>query len=456
MLLAHPVRGWLTVIGWIAGLTAAAFFVAELVLSLIALNNASFESTRWQGTLLLWAILLVCVVINIFISGALPAIEVIVLIIHILGFFGLLVPLVYLTPAHNSAREVFTTFNNGGNWSSQALAFFIGLQGNALAFVGTDSAVHVRAREAHERARLRLADVRGSQECQHRRGSIYGAQHRHQRRPRLRHALRRAVQRHGHCGRHGELVGLPLHPDFCRRRGLQCRRHHHDKHHRRAGVLQCSGQLGRCFSHDVVFRSRPRPALLALPEHGMCAHPAHAHPRAEELQIDKRTTIPVVAILLVAILSALLALINIGSYTAFNDITSLVLEGFYISYLMAVGLLLWRRMRGDIRSPDNTTLTSFGSASNAPSESISCTNLTWGPWRVKGVWGVVNNAVACSYLVVLIFFSFWPNTVPVTPANMNFAVLIIGSIILFSIAYYLIWAKRSYTGPIVEVDLHTL
>jgi hypothetical protein len=44
---------------------------------------------------------------------------------------------------HNSAKDIFTTFNNGGNWSSVPLAFFIGLQGNALCFVGTDSAVHV-------------------------------------------------------------------------------------------------------------------------------------------------------------------------------------------------------------------------------------------------------------------------------------------------------------------------
>jgi hypothetical protein len=67
----------------------------------------------------------------------------VILIIHILGFFGIIIPLVYLTPNHNSAKDVFLMFNNYGGWSSKALAFFIGLQGNALAFVGTDSPVHV-------------------------------------------------------------------------------------------------------------------------------------------------------------------------------------------------------------------------------------------------------------------------------------------------------------------------
>jgi choline transport protein len=132
------------VIGWIAALTAVSYFVIDLSLQFVALNEAgTFHRQGWHGTLFLWASLLLCVIINIFISSALPTIEVIVLIFHVLGFFGILIPLVYLTPSHNSAKYVFTTFNNGGGWSSTALAFFIGLQGNALCFVGTDSAVHV-------------------------------------------------------------------------------------------------------------------------------------------------------------------------------------------------------------------------------------------------------------------------------------------------------------------------
>jgi choline transport protein len=133
------------VIGWIAALTSTCFFVSDLVLQLVSLNDAdgSFQREGWHTTLLLWAILLLCVFINIFISGALPTIEVFVLVVHVLGFFGILVPLVYLSGTYNSAKQVFTTFSNSGKWPTQTLAFFVGLQGNALAFVGTDSVVHV-------------------------------------------------------------------------------------------------------------------------------------------------------------------------------------------------------------------------------------------------------------------------------------------------------------------------
>lgn len=144
--------------------------------------------------------------------------------------------------------------------------------------------------------------------------------------------------------------------------------------------------------------------------------------------------------------AALLALINIGNTTAFNDIISLVLEGFYLSYLIAIGLLLWRRVRGDIAE--------LAPESQPTSESFN-PRMTWGPWRVKGVLGIANNVIACAYLVVLSFFSFWPSVLPVTTVNMNYAVLVTGFVIIFSIMYYLIWARRIYHGPIVEVELHT-
>ena len=39
---------------------------------------------------------------------------------------------------------------------------------------------------------------------------------------------------------------------------------------------------------------------------------------------------------------------------------------------------------------------------------------------------------------------------------MNWAGVVTGSVAAFSVAYYLLFAKKSYTGPIVEVDPHVL
>jgi choline transport protein len=128
----------------------------------------------------------------------------------------------------------------------------------------------------------------------------------------------------------------------------------------------------------------------------------------------------------------------------------MVLQGFYLSYLLAIGLLLWRRLRGDLDNPDSSmTIFQSGQVDEAYDRS-----LTWGPWRLKGALGVANNVVAICYLTLIIFFSCWPSMNHTTFDQMNYAVIVTGAVLIVSMAYYLLSARKSYTGPIVEVDPH--
>jgi hypothetical protein len=149
-----------------------------------------------------------------------------------------------------------------------------------------------------------------------------------------------------------------------------------------------------------------------------------------------------VAVVVVFVCSCLVSLINIGNTTAFNAVVSMVLEGFYTSYLLACGMLLYRRLKNDIREP-NTEATS-----ERPYE--------WGPWRLKGMFGTANNIVACAYLILIAFFSYWPTALPVNAANMNYSSAVLGGVAIFSIVYYYITARRSYVGPVVEVEVSHL
>ena len=152
---------------------------------------------------------------------------------------------------------------------------------------------------------------------------------------------------------------------------------------------------------------------------------------------------PVYSILATTIIASLLALINIGSSTVFNDLISMTIAGFYGTYFTSCSLLLWRRCSGaigdlpleqDVSAPEKT-------------------RLTWGPWRIPGHLGIVNNVFACAYMIVIFFFSFWPPTNPTTPSTMNYSSLVFGAVILFSIAYYFAWGRKQYTGPVIEIDL---
>jgi choline transport protein len=65
-------------------------------------------------------------------------------------------------------------------------------------------------------------------------------------------------------------------------------------------------------------------------------------------------------------------------------------------------------------------------------------------------FGTIVNILACIYLVVVFFFSLWPPATPVTPATMNYSVVVLVAVAIFSYVYYVFWAHKSYSGPIIE------
>ena len=106
-----------------------------MIQGLIVLNNPSYEPQRWQGTLLFYAMILVGVIFNTLFVRYLPKTEGLVLIIHVGGFFAVLIPLVYLAP-HGNGTEVFTLFTNGGGWQTQELSFCVGIVTGVYSFLG--------------------------------------------------------------------------------------------------------------------------------------------------------------------------------------------------------------------------------------------------------------------------------------------------------------------------------
>ena len=129
------VTGWVTFISWQAALASAAFIGGTEIQGLLVLNDPSYKYERWQGTLLYYAIIGVGILVNTWLARLLPKIEGAVFIVHVVGFFCILIPLAYLGP-HNAAADVFATFSNTGGWSTTALSFFVGLPTNMFTFIG--------------------------------------------------------------------------------------------------------------------------------------------------------------------------------------------------------------------------------------------------------------------------------------------------------------------------------
>lgn len=154
------------------------------------------------------------------------------------------------------------------------------------------------------------------------------------------------------------------------------------------------------------------------------------------------SSIPIYAVVIASSVACLIGLINLGSSAAFNDVISLSVSSLYASYIITESFLLYRRVTGGIRKR------------NTINETSEPGQLIWGPFHLPGIFGIAVNAFAVGFGCIIFLFSFFPVATPVEAASMNFSVLMTGSVVIFAIFYYVVWAKREYKGPIIETNLY--
>lgn len=134
--------GWMTSIGWQALVASTGYIAGTLIQTLVVITVPSYEATSWRGLLIIYAVLLFGFIINTIARRLLPTLEGPVLCIHILAFFGVLVPLCVLS-SKRGASEVWAYFVNEGGWDTQGLSTMIGLLMSIFLFTGVDGAIHM-------------------------------------------------------------------------------------------------------------------------------------------------------------------------------------------------------------------------------------------------------------------------------------------------------------------------
>lgn len=73
------------------------------------------------------------------------------------------------------------------------------------------------------------------------------------------------------------------------------------------------------------------------------------------------------------------------------------------------------------------------------------------PWSL-GRWGLPVNIAGSLYGLYLLAFSAMPGIYPVTAQDFNWAPVMFGGVIILSMIYYLVWARKIYRGPVVLVQ----
>ena len=117
--------GWMSALSWQAGNASGSFLTGTIIQALITVNNPNYAPTNWQGTLLVFAMVLILFVSNIWGAKIIPAAQNFFLVLHVGGFLAIIIILWAYAPK-TPAKNVFTQFSNEGGWSTVGLSLMVG------------------------------------------------------------------------------------------------------------------------------------------------------------------------------------------------------------------------------------------------------------------------------------------------------------------------------------------
>ncbi|KAJ5098931.1 amino acid/polyamine transporter I [Penicillium argentinense] len=405
------ITGWMAVMGWQTAFASASYLCGTEIQGTAILAHKYYNAEAWHGTLIVWAALVVSLLANLIGGKFLPRLEAVILVIHIIGFFGILIPLTYMSE-HKNTDEVFLQFLNSGEFPTQGLSWFVGMTSCAFAFAGGDAAVHM-AEEVNNATMV------------------------------IPRALLMSVGING-CLGFGMLIGM-----------LFCLGNMDDALNTPTGYPfievfyqgtgSMSGSLTMC-SIILIIAVCSVVGLLAATSRQFWSFARDRGVPGWRMwsRVSPSNQLPMYSVLLTTTISWLLALINIGSSVALNDILSMAVSGLYSSYLIVTILLLVRRVKGDVARYNDDE----DEIINLPGK-----KLVWGPFHVPGIWGIAVNSFAVIYIIIVIFFSFWPTAMNPSVTDMNYSVVGWGGVLFLATLYYVVRARHIYTGPVVEVSL---
>ncbi|KAH7114530.1 amino acid/polyamine transporter I [Dactylonectria estremocensis] len=408
------ITGWLTLAGWQGTAAAAGFLTGTMLQGLISFTIPSYSGTTWQGTLMLWMTILISVFINTVVSSMLPQIEGMILIMHILGFFSVLIPLVTFS-SHADPSQVFLEFRNEGMWPSQGLSWLVGLLGCVFSFAGVDCSFHMC--EEVQNPSLVVPQSIMISIC------INGAMG-------LAMVIAMLFSATDIDAAINSPTGYPYIEIFYQATSSKA-----------GTAAMASLVIFMTLSATVgVIAATSRMFWAFARDRGLPFWPTLS-------KVEPRTNVPVWAVGITSLISCLIGLINIGSAVVYNAIISVAVSGLYSSYLLTASLLLYRRCSKGYKLPDPSALPALADTAAGDGQTLA-----WGPWHIPGIYGIINNTFACLFMVIIWFFSFWPPQTPVSAPTMNYASLMTGGVTLLSVIYYFLWAKKEYKGPRMEVN----
>ncbi|CAG8045893.1 unnamed protein product [Penicillium salamii] len=401
------ITGWLSAMGWQCAIVSIAYLAGTIIQGLVVLNQPDYDFQRWHGTMLVIAISTFSIIFNTFLAKNLPFVEGLILIIHIVGLFAIIIPLWVLAP-RNNAHAVFTTFNNGGGWNNSGTATLVGLSTTITSMLGYDCSVHMC--KTHWLVSRKLLteiaeEIKDASET-------------------LPKAMMSSVAVNGIlgfimlitlCFTLGEVdkvletpTGFPFIEIFYNTTGSFAATN------AMTAVLVVT--LTASTITEVATASRQLWSFArdeGLPFSSFFAY------------VTPGWNIPLNSVMVSLVVTILLSLINIGSEVALNAVISLTITSLLSAYILSIGCVFLKRLRGEALPHHRWSLGKFG--------------------------GAVNFG-ALAFLCPMFLFAFFPLSTNVTVETMNWSVAMYVGVVGSASLYYWARGRHHFIPPVALVN----
>ncbi|PQE33054.1 hypothetical protein CJF32_00011170 [Rutstroemia sp. NJR-2017a WRK4] len=372
--------GWMSTLGWIASFASSVFVLTTLVEAIAQITDPDFAFTTWQYTLLMIGYLLITIVFNTWLAKTLPMIETFSLFGHLLGFIVVLVPLWVMAPK-NSASDVFLKVVNNAGWSNTGTSCLI----------AQVSVIYCNLAEEVEDASINVPRAMWWSYLMN------------------------------------VFLGIIMLATM-----LFCIGDLNDAIDSTAPYLNLFLNTGSTAMATVLMIillllifSGNVTALASTSREMWAFSRDKGFPYSKWIsRMNHALNIPPNSIYLTSFLTTLLCLINFGSNFAFNIIVSLSLLALLSTYMISIGCVLLKRIRGE--------------------------PLPHARWSL-GRWGLPINAFAFAYSGFIMVWSCFPSAVPVTTGSANWAPAVWVGVIFLSGIIYIVHGRKHYTPPVVFV-----
>ncbi|KAI1981092.1 hypothetical protein LOZ55_000978 [Ophidiomyces ophidiicola] len=384
--------GWMSVLAWQAGAASGPFLAGTLVQGLIVINLPDYEPVRWHGTLLVCAMAFLIYVFNVWFAQAMPMLQNVLFVVHVLTFMVIIIVLWTLAPL-NTPQTVFTAFTDRGGWPSMGLSLMVGQISAIYGSLTSDAAAHMaeEVRDASRQVPLAMAW-----------GYFINCIM----------ALILLVT---------YLFALPSVEDAIRN----------------PSIFPFLYVFGNAVSPTVVTIITSLIFILVVSSNisfgAAASRQTFSFARDQGLPfakwlaaVDKTKHLPTNAILFTCICTSLASLIYIGVEVAFNVIITLYVSALATTYVFSIGSVLYQR----IYHPDKVP----------PAR-----------WSLGKIGGPIVNVIALLYALFAFFWSFWPNTRNVTAKTFNWGGVMFVIVAIASIIMYLAQGRKVYKAPVSTV-----